>query len=457
MRLRRQLLLVSLLLISLPWAGCQYVREVEQALQTGQEQSLLASSGALAMILSDKPELLYPDIARLDSGDTPGTLYAEAATAPIIVDGYADGWDDPVQEQFGQVGYRARVRGPLLYLLLTVSDDDVRYQDPRQPLRPSGDHLVLRTGGLREYRITTAAPGPVQALGEPRIRGFWQDSLEGYSIELQIPLSLIDERLGFYLVDRDSNGVATHGNIQAAQRDIPWLVYPPLPLQALLEPFSNGGIELQVIDADGWRITTTGSLENTASGGEANWLLRAVYRAILNGQALPATDAKLLNEALAGQSGTQWYSVPDQPTLKLLSAATPIPYKGDVMGAIVARQNSEEYLGLTDHAFNRLLYFSSIALALTAAGLLGYASLLSWRIRQLSRATSEVVNSDGSLRDDFPVSTAADEIGDLSRQYAELLDRLREYTDYLRTLSHKLSHELRTPIAVIRSSLDNLE
>ena len=54
MRLRRQLLLVSLLLISLPWAGCQYVREVEQALQTGQEQSLLASSGALAMILSDK-------------------------------------------------------------------------------------------------------------------------------------------------------------------------------------------------------------------------------------------------------------------------------------------------------------------------------------------------------------------------------------------------------------------
>ena len=75
------------------------------------------------------------------------------------------------------------------------------------------------------------------------------------------------------------------------------------------------------------------------------------------------------------------------------------------MGAIVARQNSEEYLGLTDHAFNRLLYFSSIALALTAAGLLGYASLLSWRIRQLSRATSEVVNSDGSLRTDFPVST----------------------------------------------------
>ena len=52
---------------------------------------------------------------------------------------------------------------------------------------------------------------------------------------------------------------------------------------------------------------------------------------------------------------------------------------------------------------------------------------------------------------------ASPPVGELSRQYAELLKRLRNYTDYLRTLSRKLSHELRTPIAVIQSSLDNLE
>ena len=39
MSLRRQLLLVSLLLLSLPWAGCQFVREMEAAMQYGQEQS----------------------------------------------------------------------------------------------------------------------------------------------------------------------------------------------------------------------------------------------------------------------------------------------------------------------------------------------------------------------------------------------------------------------------------
>ena len=51
MSLRRQLLLVSLLLIALPWAGCQYVREMEGALQSGQEQALLATTQAVATVL----------------------------------------------------------------------------------------------------------------------------------------------------------------------------------------------------------------------------------------------------------------------------------------------------------------------------------------------------------------------------------------------------------------------
>ena len=47
MSLRRQLLLVSLLLLSLPWAGCQFIREMEGALRQGQEQALLATATAV--------------------------------------------------------------------------------------------------------------------------------------------------------------------------------------------------------------------------------------------------------------------------------------------------------------------------------------------------------------------------------------------------------------------------
>jgi signal transduction histidine kinase len=38
-----------------------------------------------------------------------------------------------------------------------------------------------------------------------------------------------------------------------------------------------------------------------------------------------------------------------------------------------------------------------------------------------------------------------------------MLDRLANYNRYLETMASKLSHELRTPIAVVKSSLENLE
>ena len=42
-------------------------------------------------------------------------------------------------------------------------------------------------------------------------------------------------------------------------------------------------------------------------------------------------------------------------------------------------------------------------------------------------------------------------------QSGRLLDQVSAYTDYLRTLGGKLSHELATPLAVVKSSLENLE
>src|SRR5262249_725782 len=57
----------------------------------------------------------------------------------------------------------------------------------------------------------------------------------------------------------------------------------------------------------------------------------------------------------------------------------------------------------------------------------------------------------------LPESDAPDELGDLSRSFSSLLGRLDEYTGYLRTLAGKLAHEIRTPLTIIRSSLENLE
>jgi len=56
-----------------------------------------------------------------------------------------------------------------------------------------------------------------------------------------------------------------------------------------------------------------------------------------------------------------------------------------------------------------------------------------------------------------PLLASKDEIGDLARSFARLLDDVNAYTEYLRTLASKLSHELQTPLAIVKSSLDNLD
>jgi dedicated sortase system histidine kinase len=478
MNLRRQLLLVSLLLITLPWAGCQYVREMEGALQSGQAQALLATARAVATVAGDNAGELYADPARLESGGELDTqLYAGLATGPVIIDGYGDGWEGPEHGRFGAAGYRALVRGNTLYLLFTIHDDNVVYLDPTNMFRASGDRLVLVTGRGR-YVIATAAPGAVQArierqagaMGfEPRIRGFWQDSLDGFTVELELPLAMLDNRLGFYLVSNSDTATTrvahTVGSIEPGQHGkVPWLVYASAPLQAELQPFARDGIELAALDRHRWLLAETGDLDTDPVSTDSPWLVRAIYRAILNGnrQAPLPESARVgqlqlpeLEKALAGEDAATWYGATGGR--KLLAAASPIEFGGEIVGAIVARQSSEPYLSLTDRAFSRLIYYSLLAMLLSALGLLGYASWLSWRIRRLSRASAGVIRPDGTIESEFPVSSSRDEIGELSRQYAELLARLRDYTDYLRTLSRKLSHELRTPIAVIQTSLDNLE
>ncbi|MEM1154479.1 MAG: hypothetical protein AAGI44_10070, partial [Pseudomonadota bacterium] len=222
LNLRRQLLLVSLLLLTLPWAGCQFIREMESALRLGQEQSLQATAEAVAAVLGQQEELLYPTPARrITPADATGSIYAYPADRIIIVDGYADGWEDVVATQLKNpsgsaplsVAYQAATRNETLYLMLSVIDDDVVFHNPGVSREPNGDRLVLRTwrdGSRQEYVISTAAPGRVRATAQGpldeatdgnRIRGVWQDTAEGYNLELEIPLSETGDRLGFYLVN----------------------------------------------------------------------------------------------------------------------------------------------------------------------------------------------------------------------------------------------------------------
>lgn len=63
---------------------------------------------------------------------------------------------------------------------------------------------------------------------------------------------------------------------------------------------------------------------------------------------------------------------------------------------------------------------------------------------------------DSGRVSDLPLTTSADELGELARNTEKLLRAVAEYTHYLQKLAGRLSHELKTPIAITRSSLENL-
>ncbi len=486
MSLRRQLLLVSLLLLALPWAGCQFVREIESGLRASQARALMATAEAMATALRDRADLLYPDTDRLkELPADDGGLYAWPSVEPIIVDGYAEGWDAARTQQLRNdsgltLGFQGATRDGRLYLLLQVSDEDIVFHNPGISREPNGDRILLATwrqGRRQDYVISTSAPGRVRGqyasrilpgTDANRIKGYWQDTPTGYTVELEMPLAMMGERLGFYAIDvsgRD-NRVATLGNLTPLQtRAPPWLIHHPTPLADWMAPFGSPGTQVMVTDRGHWVLGKSGEAGGYSTTNDVFWLVRALYRWILPEEslgALPTVDLRgqlsgaELDRALEGYSELVNYRDADSPDRAVLSAAATIRHQGVPVGSVVIRQGSDQYLSLTDSAFGSLIGYSLGAISLAALGLLGYASVLSWRISRLSRAAGSVLQDDGRISKDFPRSNAGDEIGELSRRYADLLDQLREYNDYLRTLSRKLAHELRTPIAVIQTSLDNL-
>jgi signal transduction histidine kinase len=103
-----------------------------------------------------------------------------------------------------------------------------------------------------------------------------------------------------------------------------------------------------------------------------------------------------------------------------------------------------------------MLNLTLIISAIAVLAIFIFAARLAVRLSRLRTASESALTREG-LVTTFPETGAADELGDVARGFSTLLGRLNEYTGYLRTLAGKLAHEIRTPLTIVRSSLENLE
>jgi two-component system, OmpR family, sensor histidine kinase ChvG len=487
MNLRRQLLLVSLLTLVLPWAGCQFVRETESALREGQQQMLAGTAQAIADSLAQFPAEFAPRDrgATRNAGpasETGDEIYGHPlATAPLV-DGYLDDWGLAPQSLVDLPGASASlgvgVHRQSVYLYVDVHDSNVVYSVPGSDRARSADSIELVT--LDEdasspliYRFAPEAPGNLVASSvadgnadETRISAYWLDTAPGYRLEARVPRQLLRGRLGLVINSTDSPD-ARAVRTRSFRGDTPGRLVTLSPLlQSVAAGYVQPDLRLTVTDTAGWRLAQVGAFapgDDAAPGIATGWM-RIAYNALLDtGEEADLADPdpsgreqqEYVQQALGGEMASSWFRSEDRGRA-IVAVAQPV-WSGNVQtGAVILQQGTDAILSLRNQALTRLMNFTLIATLLVAAGLLGYASWMSLRIRRLSSAAERALD-DKRVQPELPSAGAGDEIGDLSRSFSSVLRRLGEYNEYLRTLASKLSHEMRTPLTIVTSSLENLE
>ena len=473
MTLRQQLLLISLIVLVLPLAGWQFARQVEQTLRDGHARGLVDSARAMAPAIATEVEAAWPGLAEQDSSRV---IYLHRAERAPFLDGYADEWIpwlDPASEQVSTDGaLRVKVaaveQASGLYLLVHATSPDQVFS---QPGGPRGDHVRLRfagSGQAAEVVLAPLAPGWIEARGNvadgwPRVQGYWQPRGDGWTLELQIPDARRPDHLGIEVIDVVS-GRADQRRIELGPGR---LVSARPAIDRRLASSAPPGSQAWAVLGSGWVVGRARSPEPEALGPETNreqatWLDTRLFEHLLSGR-LPEgqrrddSTARLRGPTIGQTSATShWTRHSDEPGI-VLTASAPLLVDGRPVGSVVLSRNADALLIQSNRATLRLVGISLAGMLLMSLILLGFATLLSERIRRLRNSAEAAVGEDGRVRRPLPLPRAGDEIGDLGRSIARLLQRLKSHQSYLRTLADKLAHELRTPLALIRTSLDNIE
>ncbi len=502
--IRSKLLLASLSLLVLPWLGYQYIQGLETYLRSEQEQRLLDRVAIIASLMDDRHELFKSRPLHGKPDDIGNHIYVRPLRSAIQLDGYADDWsiyEDRVQ-RLGEapnakdfrVDYRLGVWNEFLYLLLQIQDDKVVYRQPDSLRTDRNDHLRIgiqdRLGRFKRYHLATISPGWVSAYAMPanpkqhlplgsefRIKGEWQELPGGYNIELRIPVEMIGDKFSFAIADvdtpakREVKAIIASANTERADA-LGTIVIPTAGMEALLQRLQKPQSRVWVIDADHRVIGLNDSLNKAEKYSAAQEqqhsffsnITRLFYRLLLDQpssefsdplSSVSRLDNPAVTSALSGRAQVTWKQTEDNKT-NLISAAHPVYVDKQLVGAVAIEETSNSILILQNRAIEALINMSLLAFVLTIGLLLIFATRLSIRVRRLRDEMEASVAADGRVQSEINSSRAGDELGDLGRSFAAMHERLAQYNRYLETMAGKLGHELRTPITIVRSSLDNL-
>jgi two-component system sensor histidine kinase ChvG len=468
MQPRALLILALFAALLLPWAGWQLVQQVEVVLREGQEQAQIATAQVMASALAATTDAL-PQAG-------PGLFVHPLSRAPLL-DGGGDEYvqSDPARSTDGRLRVVVAEDPVALFALIDVADPTRDRADANDPLGRVGDRVelvVVDDRGMRTFVLSNAAPGALQvaagsdSAGVPH--GEWQETADGYRIELRLPKPGGRAALGITAIDH-GGGAERAIPLAAARADTLPLLRPDPRLDQALALLAPQQTRVRLVSAEGWVLARAGAIEEAAPDAQraagSRWQA-LVYSLLLAppeesaasdfGDTLPRLQAPVVWQALSGVAASNVRSSNSANSV-IVAAAVPVGAAGEARGALLVEKSSDALLLLANRAVFGVMAISLIAVLLAALVLVAYAGMLSLRIRRLRNAAERALRPDGRLVPNLPHLSTRDDLGDLSRSFGQLLSEVGGYNDYLRSLASKLSHELQTPLAIVRSSLDNLE
>ena len=508
MGIRGKLLLASLSLLIVPWLGAKYIQNLESHLRASHEEKLIDRVSIVAAMMSGQKQLLNKHSATTTSDNNQSHLYIRSLKTQIQLDGYIDDWrryqdrEQPLGKSSGDLSVLQRIGyyQESLYVVLRVKDDNVIYRSPKSLRLDRSDHVRISikdsNGKFRRYHIATITPGWVSAYLMPsknkngdmlplkpasRIKGEWQFSSGGYTVELQIPLKMLGDNLSIAVADVDDSATGEIKNVVASANteqanELGTIVIPSPQMESLLDRLKTSQNRLWVIDTNKRVIGIAGNLSDATDdiqydhqkdniSSPLSVLMKLFYLLTLKQPSDGFTDQlssasrldnPAITSALNGTAATYWRSTEDE-NINITIAAHPIYLNEIIVGAIAIEENSNSILILQNKVIEAMANMAILTFLLIVGVLLAFATQLSLRIHRLRNEVDASIDDDGKIQVTTIHSKSNDEIGDLGRSFSGMLKRLSQYNRYLETMAGKLSHELRTPITIVRSSLDNLD
>ena len=501
MSIRKRVFFLVLVILLYPLAGIQFLKENEKQFRES-EASYLKDR------LVDSEQwinFLRPN-AGFKGNKSDDSLFFSPLSSPIQLDGYADdSWVDIPKKTDAdskneiQVTWQSAVFDESLYLLFSVKDKKFQPQDNRS-LLANGDHLGIRLGDNRTYYLRLGKSGKVipyylnsvdNLINSEVIDAYWRLTEEGYRVEIKVDKKNTRGRLGFFVANasdkynllkklkRDGpSGVVANLNTRERLLGIYPIINTELAPRYQLIDFSlekildrtveeREGMRLHVVDQDCNVMATAGTLNVDRPIKEIPWFIERIYRAILANDAdqhyrpdaFDCSDVlndEKLTEILQGKDESIFWVKEYQNDL-MFHAAMELsiePYAGYVL---IAEQGRDRYVMLT--ASNFLTFLTALIGISILVVSITFIAMNRWsnRLASLNDNAQRHVDEKGDITGDFDTDKSSDEIGQLSRNVGGLLGQIKNHNDYLKTLAQKLSHEMRTPLAIVSTSLDNID